>query len=77
MKVEENRSKSKETGTVQATTSKKEVAIKPKVEQLKLFGRDKSKDTTKKTSDKPSKVSKQLQSKAETSLGLVVDKDMN
>jgi hypothetical protein len=39
--------------------------------------REKSKDTTKKTSEKPSKASKQMQSKAETSLGLVADTDMN
>ena len=70
MKAEESRSKSKDAGIIQLKVAKTIIAA----EQVKLLGRDKSKDTTKKTSDKPSKVSKQMQSKAPTSLGLVVDK---
>ena len=70
VKAEESRSKSKDAGIIQLKAANTIIAA----EQVKLLGRDKSKDTTKKTSDKPSKVSKQMQSKAPTSLGLVVDK---
>ena len=76
------KSKSKNAAAAQGAPMKKEVAIKvPKVDQQQVIktsdAREKSKDTTKKTSEKPSKASKQMQSKAETSLGLVPDAEMN